>query len=329
MNYQATIQAAIAGALALGFAAASVAQAPAGDAEGGPGKVLRRREGGPERLRHREARVRGSGRQDRQGPDGVEVREQGRMRQDGRQDGSAEGLSADTRDIAAGPAIRPAAPSRRADGALPAAAGIGLRSPHVRHVRSERPRVPWLEVHSENYFADGGPAIAALEDLRADYPISLHGVGMSLGSADPLDRAHVAKLERLTDRIEPALVSEHLCWSGVGGRHFNDLLPLPYTEEALAHVSARVEAMQEPSDASSRSRTSRRISRLPTRRFPSGSSSPSSRAAAGCDLLLDVNNIHVNSVNHGFDAERYLAAIPPRIRRRDPSGGLRRVRCPC
>jgi len=107
-------------------------------------------------------------------------------------------------------------------------------------VRSERPPIRWLEVHSENFFADGGPALAALDDLRPDYPLSLHGVGMSLGSADPLDRTHLAKLKRLADRVDPVLVSEHLCWSGVDGRHFNDLLPLPYTEEALAHITSRV-----------------------------------------------------------------------------------------
>ena len=116
--------------------------------------------------------------------------------------------------------------------------------------------------------------------LRADYPLSLHGVGMSLGSTDPLDRAHLAKLARLIERTEPALVSEHLCWSGVGGRALNDLLPLPYTEEALAHVCARVTEVQDFLGPRTRwSRTSRRTSRSPTRRFPNGSSSPPSRAA--------------------------------------------------
>ena len=125
------------------------------------------------------------------------------------------------------------------------AAGIGLRSPHVRQVLDERPAVPWLEIHSENYYVDGGPALATLDRIRPDYPLSLHGVGMSLGSTDPLDRAHLAKLARLIERTEPALVSEHLCWSGVGGRALNDLLPLPYTEEALAHVCARVAEVQD------------------------------------------------------------------------------------
>src|SRR5213076_2668808 len=95
------------------------------------------------------------------------------------------------------------------------------------------------------YFADGGPALAALARIRADYPVAMHGVGLSLGSTDPLDREHLRKLARLAQRIDPAAISEHLCWSSVGGRHFNDLLPLPYTEEALDHVCARVDAVQE------------------------------------------------------------------------------------
>ena len=103
----------------------------------------------------------------------------------------------------------------------------------------------WFEVHSENYFAEGGPALAALDRIRADYPLSLHGVGLSLGSTDPLARPHLDKLAQLIARVEPALVSEHLCWSGVAGRHFNDLLPLPFTGEALAHVCSRVEEVQD------------------------------------------------------------------------------------
>ena len=113
---------------------------------------------------------------------------------------------------------------------LPLQAGIGLRAPHHAEVLARRPAVGWLEVHSENFFAGGGPALHLLENLRRDYPLSLHGVGSSLGSGDAADR-HLAKLKALVDRIDPAAVSEHLCWSSVDGRHFNDLLPLPYVEE--------------------------------------------------------------------------------------------------
>ena len=177
-------------------------------------------------------------------------------------------------------------------------------------MRSERPPVRWLEVHSENYFADGGPAVAALDDLRTDYPLSLHGVGMSLGSSDALDRVHLAKLRRLADRVEPVLISEHLCWSGVGGRHFNDLLPLPYTEEALAHVTARVGEVQ---DALGREVLVENVSTylgFAEATIPEWEFVAELARRSGCRLLLDVNNIHVNAVNHGFDADRYLAAIP-------------------
>ncbi len=193
---------------------------------------------------------------------------------------------------------------------LPAAAGIGLRAPHVAYVRDARPPVPWLEVHSENYFAPGGSAIAALEKIRASYPISLHGVGLSLGSTDALDREHLRKLKALAARIEPALVSEHLCWSSVGGRHFNDLLPLPYTEEALDHLCARVAVTQE---ALGRRILVENISSYWTF-AESAIPEPQFLAAlaerTGCRLLLDVNNVYVNACNHGLDAPGWIASIP-------------------
>jgi len=194
---------------------------------------------------------------------------------------------------------------------LPPAAGIGLRSPHVAQVDAERPAVAWLEVHSENYYVDGGPALAALDRIRRDYPLSLHGVGMSLGSTDLLDRAHLAKLARLIARTEPALVSEHLCWSGVGGRHFNDLLPLPYTEEALAHVCARVAQVQ---DALGRELAVENVSSylaFADATIPEWEFVAAVARRTGCRLLVDVNNIYVNACNHGFDADAYLAAMPP------------------
>ena len=193
---------------------------------------------------------------------------------------------------------------------LPIAAGIGLRAPHVGEVLRERPPVAWFEVHSENYYADGGPALAALDRIRADYPLSLHGVGMSLGSTDPLDRGHLAKLKRLIARVGPSAVSEHLCWSGVGGRHLNDLLPLPYTEEALDHVCARVAEVQ---DALGRELLVENVSSylaFADATIPEWEFVAAVATRTGCRLLLDINNIHVNAVNHGFDPDRYLAAIP-------------------
>lgn len=192
---------------------------------------------------------------------------------------------------------------------LPVAAGIGLRSPHIAQVRSDRPPVGWLEVHSENYFVDGGPALDALDAIRANYAISLHGVGLSLGSADPLDATHLSRLKQLAARIEPALVSEHLCWSHVDGRHLNDLLPLPFTEEALSLVCERVDAVQA---ALARPLLVENVSAY--LRFGDDAMAEWEFVSAvarrtGCKLLFDVNNVYVNAVNHGFDPLDYLTAI--------------------
>jgi uncharacterized protein (UPF0276 family) len=194
--------------------------------------------------------------------------------------------------------------------ALPAAAGLGLRAPHVSHVLASHPPVAWFEVHSENYFAAGGPTLRALERIRSNYPLSLHGVGLSLGSTDALSRTHLHKLARLIARVEPALVSEHLCWCGVATRHFNDLLPLPFTEAALANVCAHIDEAQH---CLGREIAVENISAYVA--FDDSTMSEWEFVAAivdrtGCKLLLDINNVYVNSVNHGFDAERYLAALP-------------------
>ena len=194
---------------------------------------------------------------------------------------------------------------------LPAAAGIGLRTPHVSGVLAARPDVRWFEVHSENYYVDGGPALTALARIREHYPLALHGVGLSLGSTDPLDLPHLSKLKRLADRIAPAAISEHLCWSGISGRHLNDLLPLPYTEEALAHVSTRIAEVQ---DALGRELLVENVSTylaFADATIPEWEFVAAVARSTGCKLLLDVNNIYVNAVNHGFDADVYIAAIPP------------------
>lgn len=189
--------------------------------------------------------------------------------------------------------------------------GIGLRAPHYATLARRRPPLGFLEVHSENFFAAGGPALAWLERFRRDYPVSLHGVGMSLGSCDTVDEYHLEKLASLVERCDPLLVSEHLCWSSIGERHANDLLPLPFTEEAIGHVVGRIQRVQE--------RLGRTIlvenvssyvtfaeSTLPESRFVA-----EVVRRAGCGLLLDVNNIYVNACNHGFDAHAYLDAIDP------------------
>src|SRR5262245_38782435 len=119
-------------------------------------------------------------------------------------------------------------------------AGIGLRAPHYREILESPPAIGWLEVHSENYFGRGGQPLYYLERMREHYPVSLHGVGLSLGSADGLHHAHLMQLKALADRFEPTLVSDHLCWSAIDTRHLNDLLPLPYTDEALDVVCSNV-----------------------------------------------------------------------------------------
>jgi uncharacterized protein (UPF0276 family) len=199
----------------------------------------------------------------------------------------------------------------RVAASIPAAeAGIGLRAPHYRALLDEQPDVGFLEVHSENYFGAGGAPHYYLEQSRRRYPLSLHGVGLSLGSADPLDRRHLASLKRLIERYEPALVSDHLCWNSIDGRYLNDLLPLPYTEETLTHFVRRVDEAQEylgrellienPS-----SYLQFRASTIPEWEFLAEVARRS-----GCGILLDINNVYVSACNHGSDADMYLAAMP-------------------
>lgn len=193
----------------------------------------------------------------------------------------------------------------------PASVGIGLRAPHYAQILRRRPPLAFLEVHSENFFAAGGQPLAWLERFRGEYALSLHGVGLSLGSADPLDERHLANLESLVGRFEPMLVSEHLCWSSYGGRHANDLLPLPYTEECLAHVVARIDAVQERLGRALLVENVSSYLQFPGSTIPEWEFVAEVARRSGCGVLLDVNNIWVNAVNHGFDARRYLEAIEP------------------
>ncbi|TAM85208.1 DUF692 domain-containing protein [bacterium] len=196
---------------------------------------------------------------------------------------------------------------------MPAEAGIGLRAPHVERILRDRPYIPWLEVHSENLFAAGGGIQSAMAQIRADYPLSLHGVGLSLGSADELNPAHLGRLKALVDRYQPALVSEHLCWGAVGGLHSNDLLPLPFTEEAVRLLVSRIGQVQE---VLGRGILVENISNY--LRFCGGDYTEWEFVVevvrrSGCGLLLDVNNIYVNAVNHAFDPLDYLRAIPTEV----------------
>jgi uncharacterized protein (UPF0276 family) len=187
--------------------------------------------------------------------------------------------------------------------------GIGLRAPHVAEMLATRPAVGWLEVHAENYMGAGAP-LAALERLRADYPVSVHGVGLSLGSAEALDNRHLSRLHRLIARLEPALVSEHLCWSIAGGIYLNHLLPLPYTEETLAVVARHVLHAQEVLQCRLLIENPSSYLRFAHSTIPEPEFLGELVRRTGCGLLCDVNNLYVSCCNLGGDPVAYLEALP-------------------
>ena len=187
--------------------------------------------------------------------------------------------------------------------------GVGLRSPHYPEFINSRPDVAWLEVHSENYFGDG-PGVTVLEKIRANYPISLHGVGLSIGSADVLDTHHLNQLQQLITRISPSLVSEHLCWGALAGRHLNDLLPMPYSKAALDLICERVDEVQEFLGRRILIENVSSYLRWQNEELSEWDFVAALAKRTGCGLLLDVNNIYVSAINHGFDAREYLAAMP-------------------
>ena len=193
---------------------------------------------------------------------------------------------------------------------LPAASGISLKAEHYAQVLDRRPPVGFFEVHTENFFGAGGPPHAYLEEIAAHYPLSFHGVGLSLGSQDSLNETHLAAVARAIARYRPAMVSEHLAWSTVSGVFHNDLLPVPYTREALAIVIDNIKRFQ---DVIGR----RVLIENPSTYLAFAESEMAEQDfivemadGAGCGLLLDINNIFVSASNLGFDAGQYLDAIP-------------------
>jgi uncharacterized protein len=190
--------------------------------------------------------------------------------------------------------------------------GIGLRAPHYQDVLARQPKLGFLEVHSENFFGEGGQPLRYLDRFRQDYDISLHGVGMSLGSADVLNPTHLQKLKRLVDRVQPRFVSEHLCWVGVNGRFLNDLLPLPYTQISLDNVVQHVEQMQETLGRKVLVENVSSYLEFTDSDIPEWEFVNAVAERAGCGVLLDVNNIYVSAANHGFDARAYIDAIDTR-----------------
>ncbi len=188
--------------------------------------------------------------------------------------------------------------------------GLGLRTEHYRDFIDSQPAVDWLEVISENYLVPGGKPLHRLDTIRRDYPMVMHGVSLSIGSTDALDLNYLRELKALAQRIEPAWVSDHLCWTGVDHHNLHDLLPMPYTEAALRHLVTRVQQVQD--------RLGRRLLLENVSSYVSFQADEMSEwefiaqlaQRADCELLLDVNNVYVSSRNHGFDAHAFIDAMP-------------------
>lgn len=188
--------------------------------------------------------------------------------------------------------------------------GLGLRTTHYEDVIENRPPVDWFEIISENYMVAGGKPLHFLDRIRADYPMVMHGVSLSVGSTAPLDRDYLQRLKALAGRVQPEWISDHLCWTGVAGKNMHDLLPLPYTEEAIEHVAERVRQVQ---DCLGRQILLENVSSYVTWRGSQVHEWEFLTAiaeAADCLLLVDVNNIYVSSQNHSFDPLAYLDALP-------------------
>jgi hypothetical protein len=189
--------------------------------------------------------------------------------------------------------------------------GLGLRKEHYEAVLRDRPAVDWFEILSENYLVDGGKPLHYLDRIRACYPLAMHGVSLSIGSTDPLDRDYLRRLKQLAARVQPLWISDHLCWTGVHGYNLHDLMPLPYTEEAVNHVAQRVAAVQDYLGCrilleNVSSYLSYCHSAVPEWEFVTAVAD-----RADCLILLDINNIYVSGFNHGFDPKQYIDAMPP------------------
>lgn len=188
--------------------------------------------------------------------------------------------------------------------------GLGLRPEHYEEILEQKPSLDWLEIITENYLIPGGKPLYYLDKIRQDYPLVMHGVSLSLGSTDPIDKTYLKEVKLLVERIEPAWVSDHLCWTGIHGLNMHDLLPLPYTEEAINHVASRIIEIQ---DYLGRQILIENVSSYLT--FLQSEITEWEFIAeianrADCYVLFDVNNIYVSSVNHNFNALDYINGIP-------------------
>ena len=193
---------------------------------------------------------------------------------------------------------------------IPARAGVGLKPEHYRDVLDSFPDIGWFEVHPENYMGAGGWPHHVLERVRARYPLSMHGVGLSIGGAEPLNREHLARLDALVKRYQPGLVSEHLAWSTHEGHFLNDLLPLPYNEATLAHVARHVDELQETLGRRVFIENPSTYVTFAATEMPEVDFLRELARRTGCGLLLDCNNVYVCAVNHHFDPGAYIDAFP-------------------
>jgi len=193
---------------------------------------------------------------------------------------------------------------------IPPRAGVGLKAEHYRNILETSPDIGWFEVHPENYMGAGGPPHEYLEAIRCDYPLSLHGVGLSLGSAEPVNADHLECLSVLIDLYEPALVSEHVSWCVLGGTYFNDLLPLPYTSETMDALCDNISRTQEALGRPILIENPSTYLEFAASQIPEPEFLLEVVRRTGCGLLLDINNVFVCARNHGFDPQEYLAQIP-------------------
>jgi uncharacterized protein (UPF0276 family) len=200
--------------------------------------------------------------------------------------------------------------SNRHNGFSKLGIGLGLRSPHIQHVLGQRPAVDWFEIISENYLVEGGPAPRRLDRILETYPVIQHGVGLYPGSAAGLDRDHLARLKRLLARTRSPWLSDHLCWGAVDGRYSHDLLPLPYTREAVAVASRNLRQAQDTLETPLAVENVSSYAEFHASTMTEWEVLAEVAERADVGILLDVNNIYVSSVNHGFDPFVYLEHLP-------------------
>jgi uncharacterized protein (UPF0276 family) len=190
--------------------------------------------------------------------------------------------------------------------------GVGLRTQHFGHILNKKPKVDWFEIVTENFLDTEGRPMWVLDQIAERHPIVVHGVSMSIGSPDPVDRVFMAKIKALAKRVRAVWVSDHVCWTGVAGRNLHDLLPMPYSEEALKHVVKKIRQVQDILERPLVLENPSSYVEFTSSTMPEWEFIARMAEEADCGLLLDVNNVYVSSVNHGFDPETYLRAIPPK-----------------